>query len=91
MEVALDTSSRSRDNWAKSSATFIAKFSIEALSSSTVAWSFSMAAVFSFLDCVRCQFSVTPTLVFDLGGCLLLQASNEIVDHLSYLLKLFDL
>ena len=36
---------------------------------------------------VRCQFSTTQTFVFVLGECILLQASNEIIDHLSYLLE----
>ena len=37
--------------------------------------------------CVHCQFSITPTLVFGILRGLLLQVSNEIVDHLSYLVE----
>ena len=38
---------------------------------------------FLYRLCVHYQFSVTPTFVLDLGGCLLLQVSSEIVDHFS--------
>ena len=76
---------------AESSATSIAKFSIETLSSSTVAWSFSTVAVFPSIVCVRCQFSVTPNLVFGILLGLLLPVSDEIVDHLSYLFEAFRL
>ena len=37
--------------------------------------------------CVRCQFSVTPTLVFGILRGLLLQVSNEIVDIVTFLVE----
>ena len=46
---------------------------------------------FPSIVCVRCQFSVTPNLVFGILRGLLLQVSKEIVDHLSYLFEAFRL